>query len=92
MSQVLNRSCHLNQQIYSVFVFAGFGGHVSMATVDRLFKVSGVKDLLSRCVFSSVLHRVLGKEGPLSKAEIASAVDKGMHDPDFAQAVAALFR
>lgn len=92
MCQVLNRSGHLNQQVYMTFVFAGFSGHVSMATVDRLFKVSGVKDLLFKTSFSSVLFRVLGKEGALSKAEIAEAVRRGMEDDDFKQAVGALFR
>lgn len=91
MSQVLKRS-HLNQQVYMVFVFAGFSGQVSLASVDRLFKVSGVKDLLFKTPFSSTLFRVLAKEGSLTKAEVADAIARGMQDDDFKLAVAALFR
>lgn len=92
MCQVLNRTSHLNQQVYMTFVFAGFGGQVSLASVDRLFKVSGVKDLLFKTGFSQILFRVLGKEGPLSRTEVAEAVTRAMDDEDFKLAVAALFR
>lgn len=92
MVTVLNTKIHISQQVYLTFVFAGFTGQVNMASINRLFKVSGVKDLLFKQPFSSVLLRVLGKEGNLSKAEIAEAVKRGMDDQDFQKAVAVLFR
>ena len=92
MCTALSSPAHIHQQVYLLFLFAGFTGKVNLASVERLFKVSGVRDLLGSTSLSSLLFKIIGKEGTLSKTEIAEAIEKGMEDKEFIKAVGALFK
>lgn len=78
--------------MYLLFVFAGFVDGVSINSIERIFRVSGVKDLLPKATLRSIILRVVKKEGLLSKKEIAEAIERGLEDKDFKQAVEVLFK
>lgn len=85
-------SKHLSQKMYLLFVFAGFIDGASLESIERIFKLSGVKDLLPKATLRSILFRVLKKEGQLTKSDIAESIERGLEDRDFRNAVETLFK
>lgn len=92
MCSAMNPASHISQQIYLLFIFAGFTGRVNLATVERLFLLSGVRDLLPKRSLRSILFEVIKKEGDLTKGEIKDIIERANESEDFKKVVAALFK
>lgn len=92
MCSVLGSTTHLPQQMYLLFIFAGFGGQVNFASIERLFKISGVRDLLPKTSLRDILMRVIKTENDLTKDDIRDVLKRGENDDGFKKVVAALFR